>query len=323
MLCRHGPLLTLNLATVVKATYEQIDLFYRLQERYPRYFTPPEDSEAAMEAFDNRMLISPLAIEGLHQIGNSAATLRDFFRLGVRYATLTWNCNNIYADAAITMDPQGNITGHKPYWHGVSPAGHAIVREMNRLGMIVDLSHVSKDTMVDVLGGAPHKGWNGSAAPPIFSHSSAYALCPHPRNVPDDVLQLVKARNSLVMINVAPDFISCTASDSDSGLPDYFPANNTIEHVVRHVRHIGDLIGYAHVGLGTDFDGIGDTPRGFEDVSKFPDLVAEMLRQGISDQDAAKVVGMNLLRVWREVDKVAREMQGTTPPLEDDMEKPW
>jgi membrane dipeptidase len=190
---------------------------------------------------------------------------------------------------------------------------------MNRMGMIVDLAHVSTDSMRDVLGSG--KGdWSGSAAPVIFSHSSAYALCPHPRNVPDDILQLVKKRNSVVMINFNPDFISCVAADNENGLPDFYPPNNTLAHVVEHIKHIGNLIGYEHVGLGSDFDGILTTPVGLEDVSKFPDLVAEMLRQDISDLDAAKVVGGNLLRVWAEVDRVALKIQADGEvPLEDDL----
>ena len=260
-----------------------------------------------------------MAIEGLHQIGNSVANLRAYFQLGVRYATLTWNCHNSYADAALIINKEGQIEATQPYWHGVSPAGRELIGEMNRLGMIVDLSHVSKNTMVDVLGGSPEKGWTGSIAPPIFSHSSAYALCPHPRNVPNEVLGLVKKRNALVMVNISPQFISCVASDSASGLPDFYPANSTIEQVVRHIKYIGERIGYDHVGIGTDFDGIASTPRGLEDVSKFPDLVAEMLRQGVGDRDAAKVVGRNLLRVWKEVDEVARTLRAKALPLEDDI----
>jgi len=190
------------------------------------------------------------------------------------------------------------------------------------MGMIVDLSHVSKNVMVDVLGGSPEKGWHGSLAPPIFSHSSAYAICPHPRNVPDDVLQLVKDQRGLVMINFAPNFVSCRTSDSPTGLPTFDPLNSTLRQVVRHIVHIGELIGYDYVGLGTDFDGIMSTPAELEDVSKFPDLVAEMLRQNISDTDVAKVVGRNLLRVWKAVDEVAGKLQKEVHPLEDDI-KPF
>lgn len=171
--------------------------------------------------------------------------------------------------------------------------------------------------MRDVLGGS--KDWEGSAAPIMYSHSSAYALCPHPRNVPDDILQLVKKKNSVVMVNFSPDFVSCVANSSNpSGMPDFYPKNSTLAHVVEHIVHIGNLIGYDHVGLGSDFDGIPNTPEGLDDVSKYPDLVAEMLRQGVSDVNAGKVVGGNILRVWKDVDAVALEMQRAgVKPVED------
>lgn len=243
--------------------------------------------------------------------------MRHFYALGVRYATLTHNCHNAYADAALVELPGGGVETAKPYWGGVSPAGRDLIGEMNRLGLIVDLAHVSQDTMRDVLGAG--KGWEGSAAPIIFSHSSAYAVCPHPRNVPDDILRLVKKRNSVVMVNFSPDFVSCVENpDNKNGLPDFYPKNSTLEHVVTHIKHIGELIGYGHVGLGSDFDGIPSTPKGLDDVSKFPDLVAELLRQGISDEDARKVVGSNVLRVWRDVDAVAEKLQADgAKPLED------
>lgn len=236
--------------------------------------------------------------------------------MGVRYATLTHNCHNIYADAAL-LEVEHGVEVAKPKWGGVSPAGRDLIHEMNRIGMIVDLAHTSQDTQRDVLGGS--SDWEGSAAPPIYSHSSAYSICPHPRNVPDDILQLVKKRNSVVMVNFSPDFVSCTANSSNpSGLPNFYPQNSTLEHVVRHVKHIGDLIGYEHVGLGSDFDGIPNTPKGLDDVSKFPDLVAELLHQGLSDDQARGIVGGNVLRVWKEVDDVAQKLQASgEKPLED------
>lgn len=242
--------------------------------------------------------------------------------LGVRYATLTHNCHNAYADAALTelsTGIEGGIEVAKPYWGGVSPAGRALIKEMNRLGMMVDLAHTSHATQIDVLDG--NETWSGSMAPPIFSHSSAYALCPHPRNVRDDVLQLVKKRKSIVMVNFSPDFISCVADPSNRhGLPKYDPRNSTLGHVVDHIMHIGELIGYDYVGLGSDFDGIPRTPEGLEDVSKFPYLVSELLKRGVSDEDAGKIVGGNILRVWRESDAVAEKMQRDGElPLEDDL----
>lgn len=291
----------------------------RLQAEYPGHFSVPPNSSTALSAFQSGQIISPLAIEGLHQIGNKASNLRNYYDLGVRYATLTHNCHNKYADAALLEVPGVGVERAKPLHGGISEAGRTLIHEMNRIGMIVDLSHVSQNTMRDVLGG--NDSWAGSIAPPIFSHSSAYSICPHPRNVPDDILQLVKKRKSIVMVNFSPDFVSCTTnSDDENAMPDFDPSNNTVSHVVTHIKHIGDLIGYDHVGLGSDFDGIANTPEGLEDVSKFPDLVAEMLKAGISDDDAGKVVGGNLLRVWAEVDKVALKLQNDGElPLEDDL----
>jgi len=216
-------------------------------------------------------------------------------------------------------------------WKGVSPAGRKLVSEMNLLGMIVDLAHTSVETMLDVLGvgknlsegggGDVEDVWEGSKAPVIFSHSSAFAVCPHPRNVPDEVLDVVSRKGGLVMVNFNPEFISCVeAPQRDDGLPEFYPQNSTLQQVVRHVLYIGERIGFEHVGLGSDFDGIEHTPKGLEDVSKFPDLVAELLRQGLSDEDVSKVVGGNLLRVWKEVDAVAEEMQRAGEPvLEDEL----
>lgn len=306
-------------APYVKATLGQIDLFNRLSEKYPKLFTLASTAKEAEHAWKKEgKLISPLIIEGLHQIGNSLSTLRLYHKLGVRYATLCWNCHNKYADAAL-VSIDGVTQVSKPYHGGVSRAGRDLILEMNRLGMMVDLSHVSDDTMRDVLGGSPEKGWNGSVAPPIFSHSSARAICPHPRNVPDDILQLVKKRNSVVMVNFAPEFISCKASNSYTGIPEYVNETNTLNQVVRHIMHIGELIGYDHVGLGSDFDGIPSTPRGLEDVSKYPDLIGALLKKGVSEKDAGKIAGRNILRVWHEVDRVAARLQKEMDPVEDDV----
>lgn len=303
-------------APIVQATIQQVDLMTRLQELYPTQFSPKVNSSTALAAFERGQLISPLGIEGLHQIGNSVANLRRFYDLGVRYATLTHNCPNKFADSAIWSNPTRKAPS---YWGGVSEDGKLLVHEMNRIGMIVDLSHTSVETQLHVLGGGKD-GWEGSKAPVIYSHSSAYSICPHPRNVHDDVLKLVKERNSIVMVNFSPDFVSCVEGDNENGLPDFYPANSTLAHVAKHVLYIGNLIGFDHVGLGSDFDGIPSTPEGLEDVSKFPDLVAELLRQGLSDEDAAKVVGGNLLRVWKEIDAVALELQAQGyPTLEDDL----
>ena len=308
-----------NYAEAVSKTLSHIDLLQRLTARYPTIFSAAvPNSTVAAAAFDrDHLLISPFAIEGLHQIGNSLSTLRLYHSLNVKYATLTHNCHNVFADAALSIDRKNQLIAAPPFWGGVSERGQVIVKEMNRLGMLVDLSHVSKDTMLDVLGGRP-KNWAGTAAPVIFSHSSAYALCPHPRNVPDDVLKLVKKTNSVVMVNFSPDFISCVSSNSSSGLPQLYPPNATLHQVARHIMHIGEEIGFEHVGLGSDFDGIFETPKGLDDVSKFPDLIAELLEMGMTDENAAKVVGRNVLRVWADVDKVAARMKGEgVLPAED------
>ncbi|KAL8731766.1 MAG: hypothetical protein Q9166_003213 [cf. Caloplaca sp. 2 TL-2023] len=312
-----------NYAHAVSATLSQIDLLRRLTTAYPKIFSSPDlNSSSAADAFDiHRLLISPIGIEGLHQIGNSFSNLRLYYSLGVRYATLTHNCHNRFADAALVTNASGHTIASSPYWGGVSKTGQILIQEMNRLGMLVDISHVSTDTMMDVLGGRPEK-WAGSRAPVIFSHSSAFALCPHPRNVPDDVLELVQKTKSVVMVNFSPDFVSCVPSSSTSGLPDLYLPNSTLQQVARHIKYIGDRIGYDHVGLGSDFDGIPETPKGLDDVSKYPDLVLELLQSGVTDEEAAKLVGRNVLRVWKDVDAVALQMREEgVLPAEDTVEK--
>ncbi|QUC18940.1 uncharacterized protein UV8b_03181 [Ustilaginoidea virens] len=302
-----------NLAPIVQYTLDQIDVMDRVMEAFPHDFAPRVKSRDARAAFNSGKLISPLGVEGLHQIGNHVANLRRFHELGVRYATLTHNCHNKYADAALLESP---LRKAEPKWNGVSPLGRELIHEMNRIGMIVDLSHVSEDTMFDVLGG--RQDWPGSLAPIIFSHSSAYSICPHPRNVKDSILQLVRKRNSVVMVNVSPDFISCRAVGNPNGLPEEDPANATLDRVVEHILHIGNLIGFDHVGIGTDFDGIDSLPKGFDDVTKYPDLIAALLRAGVSDTDAAKIAGGNVLRVWHDVDAVSARLKAESSPVMED-----
>lgn len=268
--------------------------------------------------------------------------------------------HNIYTDAAVLTYLANSTSIPAPPLHGgVSLQGRHLIREMNRLGMIVDLAHVSVDTMRDVLVGEHNPDyplpprhsfsidsesdsesegtgegdnevhtdttWHGSLAPPIISHSSAYALCPHPRNVPDSVLHLVAQRNSVVMVNFNPDFISChytSSQNRSTELPTTDPDGATLEKVADHIVHIGKLVGWKHVGIGSDFDGIESAPRGLEGVDKMPELVMELLRRGISERDVIKVVGGNVLRVWEEVERVGRKMQKAgVRPAEDALKK--
>ncbi|ETI28796.1 hypothetical protein G647_01247 [Cladophialophora carrionii CBS 160.54] len=302
-------------ATAVAHTLSQIDVLRRLQAEYAGNFTfattPLSWQLAKFHA--SRSLISPISIEGLHQLPQSAplSTLRLYHALGVRAATLTWNCHNAFADAALISTRNG--THVAPYHRGgLTSAGREVIREMNRLGILVDISHTSYWTQKAVLSN------NTSAAPVIYSHSSAFALCPHPRNVHDDILDLVKQTGSVVMINFSPGFISCLPPPDESVLPEFYEKNNTLHQVARHVVYVGERIGYDFVGLGSDFDGMGElTPRGLEGVDKYPDLIAELLRMGVSDADAAKVAGGNLIRVWEKAEGVASKLQRETLEGED------
>ncbi|KAF2184736.1 hypothetical protein K469DRAFT_688717 [Zopfia rhizophila CBS 207.26] len=332
--CPKGNYTPEYFAHALDETDAAIDVIQRIQAAYPDAFGQPENSSDALAIFESGRIISPLGLEGLHMLGDSFTKLRDYHGQGVRYATLTHNCHNIYADSAMTNLPNGTVQA-TPKWGGVSQIGQKLVREMNRLGILVDLSHTSADTMRSVLGAHSDRNrnvpngttprWEGSLALPIFSHSSAFGLCLHPRNVPDDVLQLVKARGGLVMVTFWADFISCQWPDGkpvEGQLPERYAPNVTVAQVVRHMRYIGDLIGYDYVGIGSDFDGTPFALMGLEDVSKFPALVVEMLRQGIEEDDVRRIVGGNLLRVWNAVDNVAAALQADGAlPAEDDL--PW
>lgn len=310
----------------VSTTLSQIDLIRRLQKYYPDTFTPATSSPThALALFhQNRTLVSPISIEGLHQIPQTSpfSTLRLYHSLGVRAATLTWNCHNAFADAALVPSNETGANIPAPEFRdGLTLAGRKVIKEMNRLGMLVDLSHTSYWTQKAVL---TH---NASLAPVMFSHSSAFSICPHPRNVHDDILDLVKATNSIVMINFTPAFISCLPPPTSSVLPELYPKNNTLHQIARHVVYVGKKIGYDHVGLGSDFDGTFPMPKGMDGVDKFPDLVAELLRMGVSDEQASKVVGRNILRVWQAAEDVRRKMhEDGVLEMEDevpDWKKDW
>jgi membrane dipeptidase len=233
---------------------------------------------------------SLIGIEGLHQIGNSASILRLYHQLGVRYATLTHTCHNRYADSE---EPS------HPLHHGLSPEGEDIVREMNRLGMMIDLSHTSEDTMRTAL--------NVSTAPLIFSHSNAFAICNHTRNVPDDILLQLRDNDGVVMVTFYPDFVRCDE-----------PRKATLVDVADHILYIGQLIGYRHVGIGSDFDGMQRAPIGLEDVSRYPALIKHLRRRGVADRDLAGIVGGNVLRVLEAAEREAQRRRDLKP-LEDDV----
>ncbi len=294
---------------------EQIDLIRRLCHRYPATFVAATGAADIERNFKAGKISCLIGVEGGHAIENSLAVLRMFHALGVRYLTLTHTETIDWADAATDSARHGGLT----------PFGEDVVREMNRLGMLVDLSHVSDATMTAAL--------RVTRAPVIFSHSSARALCNHVRDVPDSILRMVAANNGVVMVNFNPPFVSeevrlagerarqrarqlAAAGTIDSAaVSDSIDAwglrgpRATLAQVADHIEHIRDVAGVDHVGLGSDFDGVTTVPAGLEDVSKFPDLLGELLRRGWSEADVKKVAGLNALRVLRDAERVARELQ--------------
>ena len=293
---------------------EQIDLVHRLCHKYPETLAAALTAADVERNFKAGKVSCLLGIEGGHAIENSLGALRMFYGLGVRYMTLThWETID-WADAATDSAKHGGLT----------PFGEDVVREMNRLGMLVDLSHVSDATMVAAI--------RVSRAPVFFSHSSARALCNHVRNVPDSILKMTRANGGVVMVNFNPGFVSeAVRVYGDSvqararalragGLDSVRVADSvkawtargpkaTLAQVADHIEHIRAVAGVDAVGLGSDFDGITEVPVGLEDVSKFPDLIAELLRRGWSEQDVRKVAGLNALRVLRAAERVALEMR--------------
>ncbi len=311
----------------VQVTLEQIDLVKRIAERYPR------DLQMAYSAADIRRIhkahkiASLIGIEGGHQINDSLAVLRAMYDDGARYMTLTHTTNTDWADSATDA----------PAHHGLTPFGVQVVAEMNRLGMLVDISHVSDETMRAAL--------RASAAPVIFSHSSARALDDHPRNVSDDVLRLVAAQGGVVMVNFSPGYVSAERNHWDAdqqaerarfnsppyvglyiGQPErakqamalweqqHPQPPTTLSQVADHIEHIRQVAGVDHVGLGSDFDGIGDTPAGLEGVDRYPALLEELMRRGWSDAEVAKLAGENLLRVMIAAEAVSAKLRSSAQP---------
>jgi membrane dipeptidase len=283
----------------VSATLEQIDFVHRLIERYPDVFGLALTADDAVRVFESGRIASFLGAEGGHSIDCSMGTLRSLYRLGVRYMTLTHNDNTPWADAA-TAEPSVG---------GLNDFGRAVVKEMNRLGMLIDLAHVAPSTMHDAL--------DATEAPVVITHSACRALVDHPRNVPDDVLQRLAANGGVCMVALVTDFVSdacrqwriAVREGEDRPRPEV-----TISEVVAHIEHAREVAGVEHIGIGGDYDGTDIFPVGLEDVSGYPNLFAELLDRGWSQDDCAKLAGGNLLRALRDAESVAERLQKSTPP---------
>jgi membrane dipeptidase len=309
----------------IRETLEQIDIVRRLVKAYPNDLALARTADDIVRIHKSGKVASLIGVEGGHQMGGSMAALRSYYDLGARYMTLTHFKDNEFADSA-TDDPK---------YGGLNDFGRAVVREMNRLGMLVDLAHVSPDTMRDAI--------ETTKAPVIFSHSDARALSDHPRNVPDDVLAMLPANGGVVMVNFYTGHLSepyrlWSAEQSaeqarlDSlyvGQPDIREAKMKewqaahaapeaeIGLIADHIEHIVKVAGHDHVGLGGDLDGIGyeDAPPGMNSVSGYPLLFAELIRRGWNDQDLAKLAGGNLLRVLRKAEAVSASMKDETASM--------
>ncbi|HBD84123.1 MAG TPA: membrane dipeptidase [Dehalococcoidia bacterium] len=312
----------------VRATMEQIDVVYNMLRQWPDTFQLSLTADDVEAAFDSGKIGSLIGIEGGHSIDNSLGALRMFHRLGARYMTLTHFKNVDWADSCTD----------KPKVDGLSQFGREVVREMNRLGMLVDLSHVHADTMRAAL--------DTSDAPVVFSHSSARAITGHPRNVPDDVLERVKENDGVVMVSFVPGFVSQqiyehglardaekarleAQSDSfdesvEAGLKAWDADNPepsaTVSDIADHIDRIREKAGINHIGIGSDYDGITSVPEGLEDVSKYPVLTAELLRREYSEEDILKILGGNILRLMRAVENAATRIQQERGPSEASIE---
>ena len=300
-----------------RATMEEIDIVYEMIARYPDTFQLATTADEVETAFASGKIASMMGIEGGHSIDSSLGALRMFHRLGVGYMTLTHSRNIPWADSA--TDTVGV--------DGLTEFGKEVVREMNRLGMLVDLSHVSPATMHDAL--------DVTEAPVIFSHSSSFAVCNHVRNVPDDVLVRLAENNGVIMVTFVPGYISeetrlhgvkrneererlaAMAGSTDESVAADIAAWNeanptppaTLAQVADHIDHIRQVIGIDYIGIGGDYDGISSLPVGLEDVSTYPMLTAELVRRGYSDEAILKILGRNVLRVMRDAEAVAARLQ--------------
>jgi membrane dipeptidase len=308
--------------SAVTATLEEIDTVHQMTRRYPETFELALTADDVERIFKQGRIASLIGMEGGHSIDNSLAALRMFYRLGARYMTLTHSKNTAWADSA-TDDPK---------FGGLAPFGEEVVREMNWLGMLVDLSHVSPETMEDAI--------RISQAPVIFSHSSARALNDVPRNVPDNVLRLLPKNGGVVMVTFVPGFLDravaawnklqdaerdrltkLTPADTaavtrgvDAWTAAHPAPRATLAEAADHIDHIRKVAGIDHIGFGSDFDGITQVPQGLEDVSKYPSLIAELLRRGYKDDEIKKITGQNVLRVMREVEKVSKRLLAERGP---------
>jgi membrane dipeptidase len=296
----------------VKQTFEQIGIARSFAEREPKVFATVTTADAAEKAWKSGRIAGILAMEGAHQIADDIPTLRRAHAAGVRSMTLSHSQPTRLFDSA-TSDPKHN---------GIAADAPAMIAEMNRLGVLVDLSHVSPTVMHAVL--------DNTKAPVIFSHSSAKAVTNHPRNVPDDVLKRLKANGGMVMVTFVPAFIDQVRADwqvrrdaqkliagqgaeGEARMKQWDAQNprpvSTLAMVADHIDHVARVAGYDHVGLGGDFDGVPDLPAGLEYVSTYPALFAELARRGWTDEDLKKLSGLNFLRVLRANEKVAARLK--------------
>ncbi|KAF5539132.1 membrane dipeptidase [Fusarium mexicanum] len=275
-------------------TLQQIDTIHLLIDNFCDYFGAVNSSKDIEAIFRSGRIASLIGVEGLHQIADSASVVRLFHKLGVRYITLCHDDDNRYADSSNGNSTNGGLSSH----------GLDMIREMNRIGMMVDLSHTTMETQIQVL--------KVSQAPIIFSHSSCNSLLPSPRNVTDEVLDLLKTNNGLIMICFLPNLVSV---DGIQGA--------AIDHVVDNILYAGQRIGFEHIGIGSDFDGMLEGPRDLDDVSKYPLLVGKLLERGLSEDAIAQVLGGNVIRVLGEVEAVSRHLEGQVPVLSDQVEEVW